>query len=72
MQNLAVAREGRKQGLAMALLLHAFGEFYRRGRQTAGLSVDSQILTGANRLYERVGMYVVRQNDKYEKVMSDE
>ena len=35
------------------LLLHAFGELYRRGSYTIGLGVDSQNLTGATRLYEQ-------------------
>ena len=51
----------------MALLLHSFGEFYRRGRHTVGLGVDSQNLTGATRLYERAGMHVARIYIAYEK-----
>jgi mycothiol synthase len=51
----------------MALLLHAFGEFYRRGVRTVGLGVDAQSLTGATRLYERAGMSVIAQFERYEK-----
>jgi mycothiol synthase len=64
---LAVRRPWRRRGLGLALLRHAFGEFYRRGVTTIGLGVDAQNLTGATRLYERAGMRVVRQLDAYEK-----
>lgn len=64
---LAVLRPWRHKGLGMALLYHAFGEFYRRGKRQVGLGVDSQNLTGATRLYERVGMHVAREYKSYEK-----
>jgi ribosomal protein S18 acetylase RimI-like enzyme len=51
----------------MALLLHSFGEFYRRGIHKVALGVDAQSLTGATRLYERAGMHIVRQYARYEK-----
>ena len=64
---LGVLRPWRHKGLGMALLLHSFGEFYRRGLYKIGLGVDSQNLTGATRLYERAGMHVALQHDTYEK-----
>ena len=64
---LGVLRPWRRMGLGRALMLHAFGEFYRRGTRTVGLGVDSLNLTGATRLYERVGMHVVRVYINYEK-----
>ena len=64
---LGVLRPWRQQGLGMALLRQAFGEFYRRGRQRVGLGVDSQNLTGATRLYQRAGMHIARENRSYEK-----
>jgi mycothiol synthase len=64
---LAVRRPWRRRGLGLALLRHAFGEFYRRGVTTIGLGVDAQNLTGATRLYERAGMRVARQLDAFEK-----
>jgi mycothiol synthase len=70
-QNLAVQRSWRQRGLGMALLQHTFGEFYRQGKPKAGLSVDSTSLTGAQRLYERAGMKIARQFDKYQKVLRD-
>lgn len=66
---LAVRKRWRKQGLGMALLQHTFCEFYQRGTRQVGLSVDSQNTSGATRLYERAGMRVARQDDRYEKVL---
>jgi mycothiol synthase len=66
-ENLAVRRPWRRQGLGMALLLHSFGEFYRRGIRKVSLGVDAQSLTGATRLYEKAGMHIVRQYARYEK-----
>lgn len=54
-------------GLGLALLLHAFGEFFRRGYRKVSLGVDAQNITGALRLYEKAGMHVIRQMDMYEK-----
>jgi len=65
--DLSVRRPWRKRGLGMALLLHSFGEFYRRGYKKVGLGVDASNLTGALRLYQSAGMYVKRQFDRYEK-----
>jgi GNAT superfamily N-acetyltransferase len=59
--SLAVAHQWRGKGLGLALLQHAFGEFYRRGWRRAGLAVDSQNLTGATRLYQRAGMRNTRE-----------
>jgi mycothiol synthase len=64
---LGVRRPWRRKGIAMALLQHSFAEFYKRGQRAACLTVDSQNLTGATRLYERAGMHVIRQRDRYEK-----
>jgi GNAT superfamily N-acetyltransferase len=64
---LGVRRPWRRQGLGLAMLLHSFGAFKRRGRAGAALRVDGANLTGATRLYERAGMEVVEQMDVYEK-----
>ncbi len=64
---LGVRRPWRRKGLGMALLLHSFGEFYRRSNHKVVLGVDSQNLTGATRLYERAGMHIELQYDTYEK-----
>jgi mycothiol synthase len=65
--DVGVRRPWRRRGLALALLHHAFGEFYRRGIQGAALGVDASSLTGATKLYEKAGMHVFRQFDSYEK-----
>jgi mycothiol synthase len=65
--SLSVRRPWRRRGLALAMLHHAFGEFYRRGIQKVGLGVDASSLTGATRLYEKAGMHVFRQWDTYQK-----
>ncbi len=64
---LGVRRAWRKRGLGLALLQHSFGEFYKRGVRKVGLGVDAGSLTGALRLYEKAGMSVFSQFDKYEK-----
>jgi mycothiol synthase len=64
---LAVRRPWRKRGLGQALLQHSFGEFYRRGIKTIGLGVDAGSLTGATRLYQRVGMKVAMEYVFYQK-----
>jgi mycothiol synthase len=66
-RTLGVRRPWRKRGLGEALLLHSFGEFYRRGMKTIGLGVDAQNPTGATRLYKKVGMYAASEFVTYEK-----
>ncbi|HEX4208195.1 MAG TPA: GNAT family N-acetyltransferase [Ktedonobacteraceae bacterium] len=68
--DLGIRRPWRKQGLGLALLQHAFGEFYRRGIPRCGLSVDGQNPTGATRLYTRAGMHRAKKFDVlYEKAL---
>ena len=64
---LGVRRPWRRKGIGLALLLHAFGEFFRRGKNKVDLGVDAKSLTGAVDLYQRAGMHVLRQFDLYEK-----
>ncbi|HOT90870.1 MAG TPA: GNAT family N-acetyltransferase [Anaerolineae bacterium] len=64
---LGVLRPWRRQGVALALLHHSFGEFYRRGKRRVGLGVDADSLTGALNLYKKAGMHPVRQYANYEK-----
>ncbi len=63
---LGVRRPWRKKGLGTALLLHSFGEFYRRGKPRAGLGVDATNITGALRIYEKSGMHQMRKYSAYE------
>ena len=65
--DLAVLRPWRRRGLGLALLQHAFREFYARGLREVYLNVDAQSLTGATRLYTRAGMRVARTSNVYEK-----
>ena len=65
-QSLGVRRAWRRRGLGRALLLHAFGVFRQRGKESVALHVDSQSLTGATRLYESVGMRVDELSHTYE------
>jgi ribosomal protein S18 acetylase RimI-like enzyme len=64
---LGVRRPWRKRGLGLALLRHAFNEFYRRGKRKVGLGVEAQNLTGALRLYDSAGMRVDQAYDDFEK-----
>ena len=65
--SLGVRRPWRRKGVALTLLHHTFGEFYRRGKSKVALDVDAQSLTGATRLYEKAGMHMLRQSAVYEK-----
>lgn len=53
---LGVRRAYRRRGIGEALLRHAFQALFRRGKGGCDLHVDADSLTGALRLYERVGM----------------
>jgi mycothiol synthase len=66
-RSLFVRRPWRRQGLGMALLLHAFRTFHERGEHRVGLGVDAESPTGATRLYERAGMQVVEETAIYQK-----
>jgi ribosomal protein S18 acetylase RimI-like enzyme len=67
--SLGVRRPWRRRGVARAMLLQAFGEYYRCGRRNVELGVDAESLTGALDLYKKVGMHIHRQYDLYEKVV---
>ncbi len=64
---LGVRRPWRRRGLALALLHHVFNEFHGRGLKWAGLNVDAESLTGANRVYEQAGMKIIRDIVTYDK-----
>ena len=66
---LGVRPPWRRRGLGRALLLHSFADFKRRGAARVGLGVDAENTTGAVRLYEGVGMQVVRRNDTWENAL---
>ena len=64
--SLGVKRAWRRQGIALALLQHSFAEYFKRGKTKVDLGVDGESLTGATNLYNRAGMFVLRQFDMYE------
>lgn len=68
-QDLAVRRPYRKQGLATALLCASMWAFKEAGLDFAGLGVDAQNLTGALRLYQRLGFEVIRSYTSYNKLV---
>jgi ribosomal protein S18 acetylase RimI-like enzyme len=59
-KDIVVRESERGNGLAKALLQHAFRAYAQRGADRVGLKVDSTNPTGAPQLYERVGF----QTDK--------
>jgi len=65
-ETLGVRRSWRRRGLGLALLRHAFVEFYAHSKKQVGLGVDAQSLTGATRLYEKAGMRVHQQLVTYD------
>ncbi|HEY7332806.1 MAG TPA: GNAT family N-acetyltransferase [Candidatus Limnocylindria bacterium] len=64
---LGVVPSHRRRGLARAILLQAFNDFWRRGQRSVALGVDADSLTGATRLYESAGMRVVESHDQVSK-----
>jgi mycothiol synthase len=64
---LGVVRSHRRRGLARAILLQSFNDFWRRGQRSVALGVDADSLTGATRLYEAAGMRVVEAHDQVRK-----
>jgi mycothiol synthase len=70
-RELAVRSPWRGRGLGLALLKHAFAELHRCGKRQVGLTVDSESLTGATRLYERAGMHVARDERSYARVLRE-
>jgi mycothiol synthase len=66
-QWLGVRKQWRRRGLGEALLRRSFAELYARGKRRVGLGVDAQNITGALRLYERVGMHATRRYGIWQK-----
>ncbi len=64
-EEVAVHRDHRNQGIARLLLRHAFRAFHRHGRRICTLATHSD--TGALALYLRVGMTVRHSSTVYRK-----
>jgi len=71
LHSLAVVREHRKNGLGTALLVQSLHTLREAGMEAAHLHADAENLTGAMRLYERVGFRVRKTSICYWKVMKD-
>jgi mycothiol synthase len=69
---LAVLREYRKRGLGTALLVQSLHLLRQAGMEMAHLHADAENLTGAMRLYERVGFQVRKTHIDYRKPMNSE
>ena len=65
--DLGVRRPWRKRGLGTALLLAGMAVLREAGMTSARLGVDSDSLTDATRIYERVGYRVVSEWHTYHK-----
>jgi mycothiol synthase len=68
---LAVLQEHRRKGLGTALLVKSLHALQKAGMEAAHLHADAENLTGAMRLYERVGFRVRKTIIAYQKVMRD-
>ncbi len=66
-EGICTRRPWRKMGLARALLVRSMQMFKEMGMTETALSVDSQNLSGAFRLYELVGYRKVKQQTIYRK-----
>jgi GNAT superfamily N-acetyltransferase len=69
--SLSVRRPWRNRGVATALLHEWIGALFSRGYRRMITIVDSESLTGADRLYERVGMRPFLRFAVYGKVLRD-
>lgn len=67
---VGVVRRGRRRGIAAALLTRAFAAFAAAGRPVVTLDVDAESLTGATRVYERLGMTQRVVMDEYTRPLS--
>jgi mycothiol synthase len=68
---LGTTRDWRRKGLGRALLLHGLDSLRSADMDTALLGVDSESLTGANRLYESVGFRVRNRGFAYECLLDE-
>jgi mycothiol synthase len=68
---LGVRRDWRRRGLGEALLRRSFGMLHAHGLRKVRLGVDAENPTGATRLYERVGMHVLRRSNTWERELVD-
>ncbi len=68
-QDLGVLRNWRKKGIATGLLCASMESFKAAGLDYAGLAVDTENLTGALHLYERVGFLKINRSLAFGKTI---
>lgn len=68
-ESISVRRPWRKQGVARALILRSLRVLQAQGMTEAALTVDTENLSGALRLYESVGFRAVRRTTVYQKAL---
>jgi ribosomal protein S18 acetylase RimI-like enzyme len=66
-EDISVRRPWRRRGLATALLARSLKLLKEQGMQEANLGVDTENLTGALRLYERLGFEQIRTMINFRK-----
>ncbi|MCL7452510.1 MAG: GNAT family N-acetyltransferase, partial [Anaerolineae bacterium] len=66
---LAVLREHRQRGLGTALLAQSLHSLRQAGMDSVHLGADAENLTGAVRIYERLGFHVRKTSVAYRKQM---
>jgi mycothiol synthase len=71
LDSLAVLREHRRQGLGTALISKSLRILRDAGMEAVHLHADTENLTGAMRLYERVGFEVRKKSVAYRRTMRD-
>jgi ribosomal protein S18 acetylase RimI-like enzyme len=69
-RELATRRAWRNKGIATALVCKSMQAFKAAGLDYAGLGVDTENLTGALRIYERLGFVPVRRGINFSKEVS--
>jgi mycothiol synthase len=65
--NIGVRRAHRRRGIGEALLRTSFVQFHERGSRGVVLEVDTESITGATRLYTRLGMTSEPRFSQWEK-----
>jgi mycothiol synthase len=68
-ENIATRKPWRRQGVAAALMAANMRELKARGMTEAALGVDTENVTGALQLYERMGFRPVTKEYMYRKAM---
>lgn len=69
-ESICVRRPWRKMGVATALIAQCLHALRDAGFDEAALGVDAQNLSGALKIYERMGYKMVQRYTRFEKVMS--